>query len=131
MLAAGRYDWKNDDITARSFLISEGTGEVEFEARYFHFCLGDTHAERVVKTIKQAHWMPAKIEHLLAHGATNPEEQRKFPVVALGSVQMLLGARFVPYLSRHESTRYLGYLRMSAQSTWHARCRFLAVREVR
>jgi len=130
MIAAGRYDWKNSDITAKRFPV-EGTGVVEFEARYFHFD-HNISSENAVKEIEQADkdnpWMSAKIEHVLAHGASFPEEQRKYPIVGLGSVGRFDGYRRVPFLYEGGSGRDLG-LRWW-DGGWPPICRFLAVRKV-
>ena len=128
MIAAGHYDRVNDDITAKRFPI-KGEGVVEFEARYFHRNIS---SEDVVKEIESADtknpWMPAKIEHVLAHGATYPEEQSKFPIVGLGSVAEVDGGRFVPYLSKGGSGRGLHLYWWNFD--WDPSFRFLAVRKV-
>src|SRR5438552_3599490 len=88
MIVAGNYDWKNDDITAKRFPITD-KGVVEFEARYFHFNR-DISSENAIKEIEATDtanpWSTAEIEHVLSHGKTFPEEQRKFPIIGLGSV---------------------------------------------
>lgn len=129
MIAAGNYDWKNNDITAKRFPIV-GKGKVEFEDTIFHFDR-DISSEDAVKEILAADpknpWEPAKIENILAYGAKNPEEQRKFPIVGLGSVGEVDGSRYVPYLYRSVSERYLN-LRWWDDG-WNADCRFLGVRK--
>ncbi|MFA5942353.1 MAG: hypothetical protein WC798_01635 [Candidatus Paceibacterota bacterium] len=133
MIAAGDYDWKNDDITAKRFPI-EGEGIAEFEARYFH-SNRNISSEDAVKEIESADaenpWMPAKIEHVLSHGATFPEEQRKFPIIGLGSVAGVVGSRSVPCLFGDGSERRLdlGWWR-SGCGVWGSRFRSLAVRKV-
>ena len=72
-------------------------------------------------------WEPAKIENTLAYGAKNPEEQRKFPIVGLGSVGKVYGDRRIPYLDRDDSGRRLGLAWWG--HGWDARCRFLGVRK--
>lgn len=130
MIAAGRYDWKNDDITAKRFPV-EGKGIVEFEGRYFHFNRNIS-SENAVGGIELADtvnpWSPAKIEHVLSHGATFPEEQRKFPIVGLGSVAWVYGDRSVPGLYGVDSGRRLSLGWWSGD--WRPICRFLAVRKV-
>jgi len=130
MIAAGQYDWTNDSITAQRFPI-EGNCVVEFEGRYFHFNRNIS-SENVIKEIEAADtanpWSTAKIEHVLSHGKTFPEEQRKFPIIGLGSVAEVLGNRDVPYLDRLDSERELdlGWF----DDDWDPVCRFLAVRKV-
>ena len=127
MIAAGQYDWENNDITTKRFPLHASDGIVEFEARYFHFDRNIS-SEDAIEEIKKAGWEPAKIEHVLSHGKTFPEEQRKFPIVGLGSVARVRGDRGVPCLGRCDSRRWLslswfGY-------GWNPLCRFLAVRKV-
>lgn len=129
MIAAGNYDWKNDDITAKRFPIV-GTGRVEFEDTIFHFDR-DISSEDAVKEIAAADpknpWQPGKIENILAYGAKNPEEQRKFPIVGLGSVGEVGGRRYVPYLGRSGSGRGLDLNWWG--DCWVADYRFLGVRK--
>jgi len=130
MIAAGRYDWKNDGITAKRFPVT-GEGRVKFEARYFHFdrsISSKDAVEEIKKADTENQWMPAKIEHVLAHGAIFPEEQRKYPIIGLGSVAEVNSDRRVPYLYRSGSDRdlSLGWW----VSDWSPGYRFLAVRKV-
>lgn len=130
MIAAGRYDWKNDYITAKRFKL-EGDGNVEFESCLFHF---DRYIESpdAVKAIEAADkdnpWSPGKIEHVLSFGAFFPEEQRKYPIIALGSVATISGRRSVPVLWESGTGRNLDLPWWS--SGWHDDYRFLAVRKV-
>jgi hypothetical protein len=55
-----------------------------------------------------------------------PEEQRKFPVVALGSVAEVRGERNVPDLYRRGAERDLNLSWLDGD--WIGSCRFLAVR---
>lgn len=127
MIALGKYDWKNYDLTAKRFSIT-GEGVQEFEARYFHFnrAISSEDALRLIKE-DDGGWEPAKTEHLLVFGANNPDEQRKFPIVALGSVGEVSGDRLVPYLDGDGSRRNLGLYWFDGG--WGACCRVLAVRK--
>ena len=131
MIADGHYDWKNNDITAERFPIT-GDGIVEFEGRYFHFNRNIS-SENTIKEIEAADtanpWSAAKIEHVLSHGKTFPEEQRKFPIIGLGSVAKVLGNRLVSYLGKGGSERYLDLL-YRFDYVWSPGYRFLAVRKV-
>ncbi len=126
MIAAGRYDWKNSDITAKRFPL-EGEDMVEFESRYFHFN-HNISSEKAIEAMKKAGWEPARIEHLLCFGEKYPDEQRKFPIIGLGSVAEVRGNRSVPYLPRSDSECDLDLLWFG--SGWSVGCRFLAVRKV-
>jgi hypothetical protein len=130
MIAAGNYDWKNDDLTAKRFPI-KGAGIVEFEACLFHFDRV-IESKDAIKAIESADkdnpWTPAKTEHVLSFGIAFPEEQRKYPIVGLGSVAQVDGDRRVPGLWRGGSGRSLD-LRWFGDG-WYWYCRFLAVRQV-
>ena len=126
MIAASHYDWKNDDITAKRFPVV-GKGVEQFEAKVFHFDRTMS-SEAVVDAIKVDGWEPSKIEHLLAFGEKYPEEQRKYPIIALGSVAEVRGFRSVPCLDRDDAERSLD-LRWW-DGGWDDSCRFLAVRKL-
>ncbi len=126
MIAAGHYDWKNDDITAKRFPL-KGEGTEQFEAKVFHFNRSMS-SEAAVEAIKAAGWEVGMIEHLLAFGEKYPGEQRKYPIIALGSVAKVLGHRNVPSLNRLGAERSLHLYWWS--SGWSGRGRFLAVRKL-
>ncbi len=125
MIAAGSYDWTNSDITAKRFLLS-GTGKVAFEPKIFHFDR-DISSENAIKEMEKDGFRPAKIEELLAYGAILPDEQRKHPIIALGSVAEIGGFRFVPCLGSFGSERDLDLYWWSGG--WLGRYRFLGVRK--
>lgn len=128
MVAAGRYDWKHDDITAEHFPIT-GNGVITLETKLFHFnrlIQSEEATKLIVSADLNNSWQVAKIEHELAYGTAYPEEQRKFPIIALGSSCELGGARFVPCLGRYGTQRDL-YLDNWCDY-WEADGRFLAFR---
>lgn len=125
MIAAGSYDWTNSDITAKRFLLS-GTGKVAFEPKIFHFDR-DISSENAIKEMEKDGFRPAKIEELLAYGAILPDEQRKHPIIALGSVAEVGGVRHVPCLDSYDSERDLDLDWWGG--AWSGRCRFLGVRK--
>lgn len=126
MIQAGKYDWVNDDITAKHFPVKgSGKMEVVFEPMHFNRSISSDNA---IAEIKQKGRRPAKIEELLAFGEKYPEEQRKFPIVGLGSVcQLWRGYRIVPYLDGCDGWRSLGL--GWCGHDWDDDYRFLAVRE--
>ena len=130
MIVAGHYDWRNDDITAKRFA-PKGEGVVEYEAKLFHFDR-NLSSEQAVEAIKSADttnpWEPGKIEHLLSFGAKYPEEQRKYPIIGLGSVAEVDGDRDVPCLYRSGAERLLDLIWWDGG--WGGSCRFLAVRQL-
>ncbi|MEK7622088.1 MAG: hypothetical protein AAB415_02820 [Patescibacteria group bacterium] len=130
MIAAGRYDWGNKDITADHFPIS-GVGIVAYEPKLFHFDedISSDEAERRIKADDLTNpWEPARIEHTLSYGAAFPEDQRKFLIVGLGSVALINGSRCVVCLYGRGSLRRLGLF--GRGGGWPGVCRFLAVRQI-
>ena len=130
MIAAGRYDWVNSDITAKRFPIS-GVGVMQFETKLFHFGhdISSDEAERRIAADDPTNpWTPAKIEHTLAYGVKNPDEQKKYPIIGLGLVAEIRGCRRVVYLV---GVGWWRCLRLSYRDDGgHGLCRFLAVRKV-
>ena len=131
MIQAGKYDWVNDDITAKHFPPPAGgqggKGKVEavFELAHFNKYIS---SEDAIAELKKQGFRPAKIEELLAFGEKYPEEQRKYPIVALGSVwQDWSGYRRVASLWCAGSSRGLGLLWF--ERGWDGGYRFLVVRE--
>jgi hypothetical protein len=60
--------------------------------------------------LRRNFWKPARIEGLLAYGVKNPNEQRQYPIVGLGSFAGVLGSRYVPYLYGRGAGRGLDLL---------------------
>ena len=130
MIKAGKYDWVNSDITEERFPVNS-IADAEWEFKMFHFdrSISSPDAVTGITTDDATNpWQPAGIEHLLTYGKNNPDEQRKHPIVALGSVGKVGGNRSVPCLSRDDSRRDLSLNAWGGD--WDARCRFLAVRKV-
>jgi hypothetical protein len=129
MIAACRCNWVNSDLTKASFPI-KGDGKVEFESKLLGFDKSIS-SDEVVAIIRSADkacpWEPAQTEHLLAFGAAYPDEQRKYPIIALGSVGKVGGRRCVPYLRRDGSERDLSLYWWGLD--WFSHDRFLAVRK--
>jgi hypothetical protein len=128
MIAAGKYDWKNDAIVAATFP-SETAGIIQFETKIFHFnrYISSTDAVATIKADdEQNRWEAARIEALLAYGAKNPKLQREYPIIGLGSIVEVRGNRYVPYLRGIGAERGLD-LRWWG-GVWGGGCRFLGVR---
>lgn len=124
MIAAGRYDSQNGDITAEHFPL-QGTGKVEVELHLVHLNKVVS-TEEVLAELDRRNLRPAKIEEILALGAKYPNLQKEFPVVALGSVwQRSHGDRYVACLGRWLGERCLdlGWF----GSDWDGHFRFAAV----
>jgi len=124
LLKAGKYDWQNEDITDKNFPSTE-KGEKEVEFGMFHFKRGIS-SEDAIAEMKKAGYRPSTMKELLSFGKNNPDLQRKYPIIALGSVAELGGARHVGFLHGNGSGRDAGPDCFG--SGWGDYCRFLAVR---
>ena len=125
MIALGQYDWKNDNITSERFPVKgEGKKEIVGELVKYGSAMS---SEAVLADLDKKGFRPATIEELLAFGAAFPEFQRKFPIVALGSVAEIHGRRVVACLGGGDSGRGLGLIWFGGG--WVAFCHFLAVRK--
>lgn len=125
LIAAGKYDYVNPNINNDKFPVPENFILSE-EPKVFHFNR-DISSEDVAKEMEKEGYEPAMIWDLLDYGAKNPEEQRKYPIVGLGSVGEVHGRRRVPYLCGSDSGRSLdlGWW----DDDWNAHYRFLGVRK--
>ena len=127
MIANGKYDYANSDITASNFP-TQGSGQQNVVVELVHFGR-DMASEAVLKEFEARGLRVATLPELLAFGATYPEKQREFPIVALGSVWRDRSGdhRYVPYLCGNGSERLLS-LRWD-DGRWDDSCRFAAVRK--
>ncbi len=125
MIAADLNNLSIDDPMVKRLQI-EGKGVEELEAHLFHF-EPRVSLKDAGRLIEEASWEVAKTEHLLAFGAKHPDEQHKFPILALGSVSKIRGFFRVPYLSGDGLMRYLGLLWCGCDRS--SLCCFLAVRK--
>lgn len=126
MIKACGCNYNDSDITAEHFPI-KGSGKVEVEIILLH--LGrEVTAEEVEAEFEKRGLRFARIEEFLALGAANPDLQRKFPLVTLGSRwQGPCGSDYVPCLCRRVSERKLYLYCYDRQ--WLGGCRFAAVRK--
>jgi hypothetical protein len=126
MKSDGQYDWSNDNINGENFPI---TGEEVVETKLELVHLNKVASTKEVEAyLEENGFRPATLEELLAFGATFPDVQREYPVVALGSSWVhRYGFRDVPYLHRRGSERNLNL--SWGDSLWFGICRFLAVRK--
>ncbi|MBI1956993.1 MAG: hypothetical protein HYS44_00845 [Candidatus Niyogibacteria bacterium] len=126
MIAAGHYDWVNNDITAKRFPV-KGEGVVNVEIQLVHLnCTMES--DDILRELDTMGLRPATIEELLAFGAKYPDIQCEFPIVALGSVcRRVLGHRRVPCLGWNGAGRRLGLYWFGLR--WSGGCRFAAVRK--
>lgn len=112
------------DPIERSKAVSRVNREVAFE--YVHMDR-DASADEVLDEMDRKGLRPALYEELLGFAEKFPDEQLKFPIVALGSEKIMLGFRGVAHLWREDDGRHLD-LRW-IEGGWCGAYRFLAVRE--
>jgi hypothetical protein len=123
LVLAGRYDYANSDITSLHFP-TKRSGAANLAGRLVHFNRAMSTKE-AVKELGEMGLRPGELHELLAFGIRFPEEQRKYPIIGLGSAwQNPHGFRCVPYLDRDGSERSLVLYWLEVD--WFDRCRFLA-----
>jgi hypothetical protein len=123
---AGRYDYVNPNITAQNFP-AKRSDKAATTVELVHF---DKYmpSDEAKAELDGMGLRPAELHELLVLGTTHPKLQRKFPIIALGSVwQGPDGSRSVTFLDGYGSERYL-YL-SQVDSDWFEHCRFAAVRK--
>lgn len=125
LLKAGKYDDTNSNITDENFLSAE-SGKKEVEFGMYHFGKVMDSSEDVIAEMKKDGYRPATMKELLSFGKKNKNLQKKFPIIALGSVAELGSNRRVGALYGRGCRRYafLSYFDFD----WHDDYRFLAVR---
>lgn len=124
LITLGKYDWVNGDIIAKYFPVVE-VPTLEGE-NLFHFNRNIS-SEDAIAEMDKVGYRPATMAELLVYGAKNPEMQRQFPIVALGSVAQIDGTRRVGILGEGGSGRKLNLDYFDGG--WGGGCRFLAVRK--
>ena len=125
LVVEGNYDWSDSNVTSKNFPRSEEGTKDKKEVALFHFNKTMT-SEDVIAEMKKDGYRPATIFELLALGVTQPELQRGFPIIALGSDCTLDGSRPVACLCGSAGVRdlYLSWLGLD----WSDRCRFVGLR---
>ncbi len=129
MINNGCYGWVNSNITQEHFppVDSEGKDNQGFEVFLLSFDKGMT-SEQILAEMEKQNLRPARIEELLALGAAHQYLQRRFSIVALGSVWQESDAeRSVPFLTWAGRERYLTVV--SFDPSWSEGIRFAAVRK--
>jgi hypothetical protein len=131
MIALGKYDSIDSDITIKRFPIGKETYEVEVELVqapwYMNYKCYVTNKEVSAK-LEWHGLRDGKIEELLALGEKFPDLQHQFPIAARGSsARSIYGNECVPILFGSNSYgRHLGFRR---SGEWSDDYRFLAVRK--
>ena len=121
-IAAGAYDHVNSHITEASFPVQRGDVAVR-ELILVHLGAVASTGD-VLHALDDLGVRSARIEELLAYGATYPQAQRQFPIVTLGAIEMSYRRR--PFLWGSSRVRHLD-LRFD-EKIWSGNIRFLCVR---
>lgn len=124
------YDVENDLDVVRVPI--EGRGIVVFEFKLFRF-KNLFYSNSIKRKIEHGGWKVARLEHLLAFGSQYPQEQIKYQIVALGSVDSHgCHLAYVPildvYSQLHNQSRVLRFCFWD--NFWNQDSRFLAIREL-
>jgi len=123
LVEAGRYDYKDSDISYFSF---EKTEAESIELIHFDRYIS---SEDAIKEMEAKGLRPATATELLLFGIQHPEVQREFPVVALGTVQSVRDFRRVACLNGDSASRDLRVLWF--ELVWPGDYRFAAVRKLK
>jgi hypothetical protein len=99
---AGKFDWSNDNITSKNFSKLTDGQKSDKEVFLFHFNKTMS-SEEVIAKMDKAGYRPGNIWDLIGLAVKEPDLQRKFPIIALGSVCELGGDRHVPCLCEDSS----------------------------
>ena len=120
----GNYGWRNSDLTEKKFPVTaDQVGEWEWKLFHFNRSIS---SEEAIRLIQEDGFEPAQIGHILTFGEINPEEQRKYPIIGLGSVARVDLHRHVPALWRGRDGRKLDLAWFGGG--WGDYWRFLGVR---
>ena len=120
----GNYGWRNSDLTEKKFPVT--TDQVdEWEWKLFRFNRSIS-SEEVIRLMKEDGYEAGQIGHILTLGEMNPEEQRKYPIIGLGSVAEVSLRRSVPALWHDDGRRELDLYWFDID--WDDYYRFLGVR---
>jgi len=126
MVAAGHYDHRNPDITEEHFpTLKRGT--VKYEAVLVHLNRNASTDEAKAE-IERRGLIPASLTELLAFGVKYPDEQRKYPIVAIGQAWRVLDYSYFPCLWDDGRGRCLNLRHVGVG--WFGFCLFLALREI-
>ena len=123
---AGLYDYTNPNITSINFKTKrKGKADLVVELVRFNTRISTDYA---LRELDRMGYRPVELRELLAFGEKYPDVQRKFPILALGSVwQYGNGYRLIPCLYGNGSLRYL-FLDWVGNG-WDEIYRFAAVRK--
>ncbi len=121
----GNYYIPNKHVTDKFLSVVKG-GEKEVEVVLFTID-HQAFADEIIAEMTKQNLRPANAQELLAIGYSLPNLQDEFPIIAFGSVAIVDGDPFVPYIDKYYSIRRLGMYWFNYD--WYPFCRFAAVRK--
>jgi hypothetical protein len=121
----GNYGWTDGGLTEKRFPVTDDQLG-EWEWKLFHFDQTIS-SDKAIRLMKEDGFDPAQTGHILTFGEKYPQEQRKYPIIGLGSEATVSGDRRVPGLWGDGGRRKLGLGWFD--DGWFDRCRFLGVRK--
>lgn len=125
LVKKGKYGWSNPSISSKKFPTKFSEQHKVETKLFFDYT---TYSEDIIVEMKKQGFRPAELHELLTYGIKNPEEQRKYPIIALSSpLRFWRPSRQVAYLGNDRKGRVLDLYYFDTD--WHKGCRFLAVRE--
>lgn len=123
-MVTGHYEWTSSNLTEARFPVTANQVG-EWEWKLFHFDQNIS-SDEAIRLMKKDGYDAGQIGHILAFGEKYSGEQRKYPIIGLGSVAKIVLKRDVPVLWRVDGRWQLG-LRWY-DTDWNPLCRFLGVR---
>lgn len=121
----GKYHGSNSDVTSKNFPRPENGTKTEKDIVLFHFGKEMT-SEQVIAEMDKEGCRPAIAHELLALGISQQDLQREFPIIALGSVCVLVDLRCVAVLDEFAGNRKLN-LHWFDVAWYDGICRFAGV----
>lgn len=126
LVKAGKYDWSHIDISSELFR-TERKGSTNLNIELINFPTQKS-TEEVLEEINKNEFRPADIIEILTFAAKYPDEQRKYPIAARGSMWIgSCGGHFVPCLRTGSKGRYVDLYWFGG--IWDTYYRFAVIRE--
>lgn len=122
----GKFEWDHSHVTSKRLPNPTGGQKSDKEVTLFFFKYVVTSKEAIVE-MDNAGYKPANFWDLIGLAAKEPDLQRKYSIVALGSVYKYGDCRFVPCLGEYSSGRELSERYFDDE--WNHEYRLLAVRK--
>lgn len=127
MIKAGKYDGEYGPASTSPDGHYRGRANVDIVLVHIS---RSVESNAALRKLEEMHLRPVSLRELLAFGATYPEQQREFPIIALDSVRRDASRDHGDALIFcKENHRYFSYLYSTNNQGWVPACRFAAVRK--